>query len=147
MTEATGEGVQPMASFTVACLTHSLNKRKVTNICISGHGLLTALWDLREFHDVLKCCDAQRQEHIPRTVILWINVSTEKLQGKMYHNMFTFFNHKATKWSLFSEWVITALVLCFVSVCRKMSARQSKQHDDQPLSCLSTVTNVLQVLL
>lgn len=80
--------------------------------------------------------DTGRQQRITRSLILWINLSTEKLQGKTYHNMFTFFNHKATKWSLFGEWVIIAVVLCLVSVCRKMSARQSKQHD-QPLSGLS----------
>lgn len=53
--------------------------------------------------------------------------------------MFTFFHHKTTKWSLFCEWVITAVVLCLVLVCRKMSARQAQDHNYQPLPRLSTI--------
>lgn len=61
--------------------------------------------------------------------------------GKNDHNVFTFFHHKTTKRSLCSKWVITAMVLCLVSVSRKMSARRAQHHNYQPLSCLSTVAN------
>lgn len=144
-TQATGEIIF-LLSFFSCRLTYLTNwtNAKLTdvNICICGHGLLTALRELSELNNVLMYLDAPRQEQITRaTELVWINLSTENLQGKTHHNMFTFFNHKATEWSLFGEWVITAVLLCLVSVCRKMSARQSKQHDDQPLSRLSVGTN------
>lgn len=83
------------------------------------------------------------KKYATSSIILRRKLSSEKRRGGGgHHNVFAFFHHKTTKWSLFSEWVITAVVLCLVSVCRKMSARQAQQqHNYQPLPRLSTVAN------
>lgn len=143
MLQATGEGAQ--IRFLLGCFPRHLTELtrwtnvKLTdvNICISAHSLLAALEEHGQCSSAWRTRKAGARNQSENSLDKSVHWKTT---GKTHHNMFTFFNHKATKWSLLGEWVIIAVVLCWVSVCRKMSARQSKQHD-QPRSGLSTGTN------